>query len=187
MPPGTSALAGLNLRASTDKTDNPAMTKPFSIALKQKMVARLTGVNAVSAAQLARETGISQQNLSRWLSEARNSPIVDSGNGVICAWNLEQKARIIAGTAGLESNELARYLESEGVKFAVFKRWCLALDEAGEVSVGMIKRIGKLERELVRKNRALAAAAALLLLGEPIDNLNRSEEEIQEAEFNLPA
>ena len=36
------------------------MTRPFSVALKHQMVARLTGVNAVSAAQLARETGISQ-------------------------------------------------------------------------------------------------------------------------------
>ena len=83
------------------------MTRPFSVALKQQMVARLTGVNAVSAAQLARETGITQQNLSRWLSEARNSPF----------------------------------------------------GEAGQESVGMIKRVRKLERELTPKESALAEAA----------------------------
>jgi transposase-like protein len=43
------------------------MAKPFSMAFKQKMVRRLTGNNAVSASQLARETGVRQQNLSRWL------------------------------------------------------------------------------------------------------------------------
>ena len=165
------------------------MTKPFSIALKQKMVARLTGVNAVSAAQLARETGITQQNLSRWLSVARNSPFLASGESVVSPWNLEHKARIIARAAALASDDLARYLESEGVKLALFKRWCLALDEAGEVSVGVTKRMRELERELVRKDRALAAAAALLVLREPIDDLIRSaeedvEEEIEEAQLN---
>ena len=61
------------------------MTRPFLIAFKQKMIARLTGVNAMSAAQLARETGITQQNLSRWLSEARNRPFAALGNDILSA------------------------------------------------------------------------------------------------------
>jgi len=52
------------------------MTKPFSLAFKQKMVQRLTGSNAVSASQLARETGVRQQNLSRWVQDARSLPIM---------------------------------------------------------------------------------------------------------------
>jgi transposase-like protein len=52
------------------------MTKPFSVAFKQKMVQRLSGKNAVSASQLAREIGIRQQNLSRWLQEARSLPVM---------------------------------------------------------------------------------------------------------------
>jgi len=52
------------------------MTKPFSVAFKQKMLQRLTGKNAVSASQLARDTGVRQQNLSRWLQEARSLPIM---------------------------------------------------------------------------------------------------------------
>jgi len=46
------------------------------MAFKQKMVQRLTGKSAVSASQLARETGVRQQNLSRWLEEARSLPLV---------------------------------------------------------------------------------------------------------------
>jgi hypothetical protein len=38
------------------------MTRPYSLAFKQKMIQRLTGKNAVSAVQLARETGF-RQNL----------------------------------------------------------------------------------------------------------------------------
>jgi transposase-like protein len=54
------------------------MTRPYSVAFKQKMVQRLTGKDAVSATQLARETGIRQQNLSRRLEEARSLPLVAS-------------------------------------------------------------------------------------------------------------
>jgi hypothetical protein len=89
------------------------MTKQFSMALKQTMVGRLTGVNAVSAAQLARETGITQQNFSRWLSQTRNSPFEAFAGVVVSAWNLEQKVRILAQASGLAGDELARYLESK--------------------------------------------------------------------------
>jgi len=46
------------------------VTKPFSLAFKQKMVARLTGNDAMSARQLALETGLRQQTLSRWVQES---------------------------------------------------------------------------------------------------------------------
>jgi hypothetical protein len=153
------------------------MTKQFPLALKQKMIARLTGPNALSAAQLARETGITQQNLSRWLSEARNLPFGASGTGIVSAWTVEQKARIITQAAALAGDELKRYLESEGVRKRHFTRWRLALEEAGEESLGMAKRIGRLERELSRKEKALAEAATLLVLREPIEDLVQNEED----------
>ena len=54
------------------------MTKAYSLAFKQKMVERLTGKNALSSYALGREVGIQQQNLSRWLQEARSLPAVAS-------------------------------------------------------------------------------------------------------------
>lgn len=46
------------------------MTRPYSVAFKQKMIQRLTGKKAVRASQLARETSVRQQNLSRRLRVA---------------------------------------------------------------------------------------------------------------------
>jgi transposase len=154
------------------------MTRPFSIALKQQMVARLTGVNAMSAAQLARETGITQQNLSRWLSKARNTPLEATADHMVSSWTVQQKARIIAQAAGLAGNELIAYLQAEGVRLGYFRRWRLALEEAGEESVGMTKRIHKLERELIRKERALAEAATLLVLRETTGSQVQAEDEV---------
>jgi hypothetical protein len=75
------------------------MTRPFSIALRRQVVARLTGVNAVSAAQLARETGITQQNLSRWLSEARNSPFGAVGVDIVSSWTTKRIHKLERGLA----------------------------------------------------------------------------------------
>jgi transposase-like protein len=147
------------------------------MAFKQQMVARLTGVNAPSAAQLARETGIKQQNLSRWLSEARSLPFVAPANGVVSSWTVEQKARIIAQAAELAGDRLTEYLQGEGLKLGLFRRWRLALAEAGEESVGMTKRIRKLERELTRKEKALAEAAAFLVLRESVERIIQKEED----------
>ncbi len=52
------------------------MTKPYSLAFKEKMLERLTGKDAVSAIQLGREMGVPQQTLSNWLQNARSIPLV---------------------------------------------------------------------------------------------------------------
>lgn len=129
------------------------MTKPYSVAFKQKMVQRLTGKNAVSAMQLARETGIRQQNLSRWLEEARSLPVVTEPpkKPATREWTVEQKARVLAEASKLAGEELTAYLEREGVRLAEYERWRIALDEGGRVSVSTNKRIRQLERELARK------------------------------------
>ena len=73
------------------------MTKPFSMAFKQKMVQRLTGNKAVSALQLARETGVRQQNLSRWLQEARSLPtMADKSKPALREWTVAEKACVLA-------------------------------------------------------------------------------------------
>jgi transposase len=146
------------------------MSKRYTVALKLKMVDRMRGVNGVSGAQLSRETGITQQSLSRWLNSARSLPSGAFGNEVVSSWTAEQKARILAQAGSLVGDELARYLEGEGVRLDHFRRWRTALEEAGEESVGLAKRIGKLERELARKERALAQATTFLLLRESLES-----------------
>ncbi|MEO8181761.1 MAG: hypothetical protein ABI895_23255 [Deltaproteobacteria bacterium] len=84
------------------------------MAFKQKMVQRLTGKNSVSALELARETGVRQQNLSRWLENARSLPLVASERTKAREWTVEQKARVLAGAAELTGELLLSYLEREG-------------------------------------------------------------------------
>lgn len=153
------------------------MTRPYSAAFKQKMVERLIGKNAISANQLSEETGVRQQNLSRWLREARNLPLVGSYRSSVRRWTVTEKARLLADAANLEGDALMTHLEQEGVTFAEFEQWRLALEEGGHASIATARRIRNLERELARKEKALAEAAALLVLKKTVDSDFRNEDD----------
>ena len=148
------------------------------MAFKQKMVQRLTGKNAVSASQLAQETGVRQQNLSRWLEQARSLPAVaDKPKTVERRWTVEKKAKVVATAANLTGGELTTYLEHEGVKLAEYERWRVALEDDGIASISASRRIRGLERELARKEKALAEAAALLVLKKKVESLYGEDED----------
>jgi len=153
------------------------MTKPFSLAFKQKMVQRLTGKNAVSALQLSREIGVTQQSLSRWLQEARSLPIMADQPKPVRMWTVEQKVRVLADASRLDGEGFAAYLEREGVKLVEYEQWRLALEEGGAASTSTTKRIRQLERELARKEKALAEAAALLVLKKKVETLFGEDED----------
>ena len=53
----------------------------------------------------------------------------------------------------------------------------LALDEEGRASLATAKRMRKLERELARKEKALAEAAALLVLNKEVEDLWEDEDD----------
>jgi hypothetical protein len=149
------------------------------VAFKQKMVRRLTGKTAVTATQLGRETGIGHQTLSRWLGEARSVPAVAKKppKPVVREWTVEQKARMLADAAKLDGEQLAAYLEREGVTLAEYEQWRLALSEGGQSASLTNKRIRQLERDLARKEKALAEVGALLILKKKLEDYYREDEE----------
>lgn len=151
------------------------MTKPFSLAFKQKMVTRLTGKDAVSARQLALETGLRQQTLSRWRQEASTLPVMPAKRPRR-DWSITEKIRILATGSTLTGAELAEFLRREGVVHAEYEQWRLALGEEGRTSLATMKRIRTLERELARKEKALAEAAALLVLKKKLQALEEDED-----------
>lgn len=146
------------------------MTKPFSLPYKQKMIERLTGSHPESARQVAMETGISQQALSLWLRQARSLPEVATKKRTSKAWTIDEKVRVLAAAAKLTGTELRSMLQREGLLLAELEQWRLALGEEANASVASTKRIRTLERELARKEKALAEAAALLLLKKKLDH-----------------
>src|SRR5512144_1096875 len=140
------------------------------------MVARLTGTEAVSARQLALETGLRQQTLSRWLQEASSLPLMPAKRPRR-DWSIDDKIRILAKASTLTGVELTDFLQREGVLQAEYEQWRLVLGEEGRASLATVKRIRTLERELARKEKALAEAAALLVLKKKLQVLEEDEDD----------
>lgn len=149
----------------------------YTDSFKAKMVQRLSAPNAISAIKLSKEVGVSQSQLSRWLLQARTvgamakdrpSDRVVQGSK---ARSASEKLRIVMAAAALEPDELGAFLRREGVHEAELEQWRAAAQAALESDAGRPssrgaegKRIKELERELRRKEKALAEAAALLVL-----------------------
>ncbi len=142
------------------------------------MVQRLSPPNAITAMSLSKEVGVSQSQLSRWLRTAhtvvrmtKDRPsdrvVQTSGN----ARSAAEKIRIVMAAAALGPAELGALLRREGVHEADIEQWREAMTSALDGATTKpssrgadSKRIKELERELRRKDKALAETAALLVL-----------------------
>ncbi len=151
----------------------------YSEKFKSQMVSKLVGPRAVSASALAVEVGIHQPTLSRWLREARIVPGMTKQtrkpeNRVPSQrpqdWSPEEKLRAVVESMGLTDEELGAFLRKEGLHQAQLDGWSTAARSSLSVRKGTkkasaeAKRIRELERELHRKDKALAETAALLVL-----------------------
>jgi transposase len=135
------------------------------------MIQRMAGPESITATALAEETGVSQPTLSRWMADARNLKGMNKKSNKKTP-TPQDKLRIIAEASQLADEELGAYLRKEGVHEATLLQW----QEAATLGLTSLsraqnkkksaetKRIGKLERELLRKDKALAELAALITL-----------------------
>lgn len=150
----------------------------YTDSFKAKMVQRLSAPNAITAMSLSKEVGVSQSQLSRWLRMARTvAPMTKDRpsdrvvQGSTRSRSASEKLRIVTQAAALGPDELGPFLRREGVHEAELEQWRAAAQAALEndgartpARSGEGKRVKELERELRRKDKALAEAAALLVL-----------------------
>lgn len=140
----------------------------YKESFKTKMVQKMLPPNGRSAGALAEETGLPQPTLSRWLREAGQVGIM---NIPARKWTLVEKLRVLIEASRLDESRLGEFLRREGLHEAQLKPWRAEVETAlgdgskqrGKWSAAA-KRIKELERELRRKDRALAEAAAILVL-----------------------
>ena len=146
----------------------------YPTSLRSKMVRRMTGPGAVSATALGHETGITQQTLSRWLRAAGTVAVMDEPGDRPAHrpqdWGAEEILAVITEAAGLSDEDLGAFLRRKGLHEAHLEEWRARIVAGLEAPVRRsgrspeAKRIKELERELRRKEKALAEAAALLVL-----------------------
>lgn len=162
----------------------------YSGGFRSRMVQRMAGPEAISATQLAQEVGVPQPTLSRWLRDAAKVGSMKNKKNAKKAKTPQQrtgeeKIRIVQQAAELSEKELGAFLRKEGVHKAQLEQWRVAMIDALSApakkkrskSSKETKRIRELEKDLRRKEKALAEVTALLALKKKLEAIWGDEDD----------
>ena len=139
---------------------------------------------------LAKENGISEQTLYTWRRNLQSQGVPVPGNGKnAIVWSSADKFGVVLETARMNEAELAQYCRGKGLFVEQVADWREACQQANEAPAERNrelreqgksdrKEIKQLKKDLQRKEKALAEAAALIILrkkaqaiwGEPEDD-----------------
>ena len=152
----------------------------FGQDFKDRTVARLLPPENASLEQISREVGVSIHTLERWRSHALAAPAQQRD------WSAGARLEAVIATAAMDETARSAWCREHGVYPQQLQQWrdnatqALAAPEEARASPQQTRqdkrRIAELERELRRKDKALAEAAALLVLSKKVDAIfNKGE------------
>lgn len=147
----------------------------YNEEFKEQMVRKMTGPSKVSANRLSQECGVGQPTLSKWLREAKVSAMTKSTKvRSRKRWTSAEKLRVVMAAAVAGEEGRGELLRREGLHEADLERFERELAEeprstAPKRDTSDKKRIAELEREVRRKDKALAEATALVVLSKKLN------------------
>lgn len=153
----------------------------YSPELKEALLRRMLPPNNESISKIAKEEGIAEQTLRNWRDKARKEGMAAPGNDAVPDdWSTQDKFLVVVETASMNENELAEYARQKGLYVEQIKAWkdaCMNANggiakEAARLNKELKeseKQRRKLEKEIQRKDKALAETAALLVLSKKAD------------------
>ena len=147
-------------------------------------MARLLPPESAPLEVVAREIGVSADTLERWRGEALANPARERN------WTAAARLEAVITTAAMDEAARSAWCREHGVYPQQLQQWrqsatqALAEPEEARASPQQTKhdrrRIKELERELRRKDKALAETAALLVLSKKLGaifNKDKGEDE----------
>ena len=152
------------------------MQKRYSEKFKDATIKKMMPPAPVSVPQLCRETGVSDVTLYKWRKQYRNKGVaVPAYKKKPEDWTAEDKLAVIIETASFNEVQLSEYCRSKGLFNNQVEQWKMealsGYQNSSQIKKQQArqrqedkKKINKLERELKRKEKALAETAALLVL-----------------------
>lgn len=148
----------------------------YNEEFREQTVRKMMPPNAQSVAQVSRESGVSEQTLYNWRNQFRHrGKAVPADPSNPENWSGENKLAVVIETAALNEQELAGYCRRKGLYVEQIARWREAAIAGAETQRPLSaaerrelqqerKKSRGLEKELKRKDKALAETAALLVL-----------------------
>ncbi len=153
----------------------------YAEELKASLIARMLPPQNASVPALAKETGIPKDTLYCWRLKARGrsgaEPDKPRQGGAFAS---EVKFAIVVETSSFNELELGEYCRRKGLYPEQIANWKKAFIQGShsvtsnaerEQAQQQARTIKQLQSELHRKDRALAEAAALLVLGKKVQAL----------------
>jgi transposase-like protein len=156
----------------------------YTQRFREQMVRKMLPPMLLTATALSKECGVPQPTLSKWLREAGSvAAVTKTEKKGARKWTAAEKLRVVIEAGKLDDKELGELLRREGLHEAQLRQW-RADAEAGLVDVPKkgrrspeAKRIRELERELRRKEKALAEASAIIILKKRVSALWGDEDD----------
>ncbi len=152
------------------------MQKRYSEEFKESIIKKMMPPNPVSVLQLCKDTGVSDVTLYKWRKAYRNRGIsVPSKQTKPDDWSAEDKLAVVIETAPLNEHQLSEYCRRKGLYPEQVEQWKVSALSGYQQSAQVRqekqrsrqedkKKIRELEKQLHRKDKALAETAALLVL-----------------------
>ena len=151
----------------------------YSSQFKEAILNKLSETD-LSVRKFAEQEGINLSTLYSWQKQFNISGFSVSKVSSSDKWSNEEKFAVVLETSTLAEAELSEYCRAKGLYPEQVKQWkqaCIAANTAKPSKRVKTtpehkadkKRIKALERELHRKEKALAESAALLVLGKKFD------------------
>jgi transposase-like protein len=146
----------------------------YSEAFRSKMVRKMAAPGGPSANALSVEVGVHQSTLSRWHRDAATVEGMKKQRAPSSrSWSASEKLEAVFEAASLPEGELGAFLRHKGLYRESLEQWRGQMLSGLEAKKAPSKassrtpegrRVRELEKELRRKDAALAETAALIVL-----------------------
>lgn len=145
----------------------------YSQELKEQIVKKMTPPNSQTVVDISRESGISQPTLYAWKKQFRSQGhVVPSTPSQPDRWDAKTKLAAVIQTAAMNETERSAYCREHGLYVEQLDAWKQAFEAMDPLDpptnkadmAAARKQVRQLEKELRRKEKALAETAALLTL-----------------------
>jgi len=143
---------------------------------KEAILQKMAPPMSLTIPELAEQEGISAATLYNWRKQARaRGQVLPSRSTKPDQWTSQEKFQIVLETVPMNEAEVSAYCRERGLYPEQVEAWrdvCMKANDEAPAQAKQFrqarkaeqKRLRKLERELRRKDKALAETAALLAL-----------------------
>jgi len=159
-------------------------TEGFKIQAVEKALSRSPEITLV---EIAETLGVSRSALQRWITQSKNQQLETSQSAKPTMtnqekrpqdWNSEERLKLIIESDGLSEEASSELCRASGIFPHHIKEWkqqmmtgaVLSTETKKQVSIKTLRNeIKALNKDLNRKNKALAETAALLVLQKKVN------------------